>query len=269
MTLEQMIKQAKFEADNRVPPDKDFRILMSVVPDLIYTALEGYPTTEQVREMIEHALPQKEQWDELLANLKENTALRKERAQLTEHIGAREATKACPDGGCSELAAVNQERDELTYEREEIHDFLNGIMRALHLNSWDDIIGKISDNNDERDALKARVAELEGEVERLKRESRNDLHADFSIDDFKRKMISCGLSSEHAGIATGMAAEYAQSAYLQGHACGTNQEAARHAQPKPRRMKANPDASRHHNQEHDETLACRLIPPCQPVDGKE
>ena len=41
-----------------------------------------------------------------------------------------------------------------------------------------------------------------------------------SIDQLRRAMIAAGLSSEDAAVATGLAAEYAQKAYMNGYERG-------------------------------------------------
>ena len=45
----------------------------------------------------------------------------------------------------------------------------------------------------------------------------------FGIDRLRREMLAAGIPSEHAAVAAGMAAEYASTAYTQGHGRGFNQ----------------------------------------------
>jgi hypothetical protein len=45
----------------------------------------------------------------------------------------------------------------------------------------------------------------------------------FGIDRLRRNMLAAGIPSEYAAIASGMAAEYASTAYTQGHGRGFNQ----------------------------------------------
>lgn len=42
----------------------------------------------------------------------------------------------------------------------------------------------------------------------------------MTIDELRRKLVSEGLSSEDAALATGIFAEYAQCAYMQGYSAG-------------------------------------------------
>lgn len=49
-----------------------------------------------------------------------------------------------------------------------------------------------------------------------------DLKNGHGIDDLRRKMISAGVPSKYAMIATGLAAEYASTAYVQGNTRGFN-----------------------------------------------
>jgi hypothetical protein len=44
-----------------------------------------------------------------------------------------------------------------------------------------------------------------------------------ALDDLRRRMIAAGIPSEHAASACGFAAEYAMTAYKQGHSRGYNQ----------------------------------------------
>ena len=44
-----------------------------------------------------------------------------------------------------------------------------------------------------------------------------------SIDALRRQFVEHGLSSEHAAIAAGLAADYAEAAYRQGHTRGFDQ----------------------------------------------
>jgi len=46
------------------------------------------------------------------------------------------------------------------------------------------------------------------------------------IDDLRRRMMQQGLSFEDAAVAAGIAAEYAQAAYMRGHNRGYNQSKA-------------------------------------------
>jgi hypothetical protein len=45
----------------------------------------------------------------------------------------------------------------------------------------------------------------------------------LGIDRLRREMLAAGIPSEHAAVATGLAAEYASTAYTQGHGRGFNQ----------------------------------------------
>ena len=44
-----------------------------------------------------------------------------------------------------------------------------------------------------------------------------------NLDTLRRMMVQAGVPSEHAAVACGVVAEYAMSAYVQGHIRGFNQ----------------------------------------------
>lgn len=123
MTLEQMNEMAKLESESCRMDDEQhvklFRILMSVVPELVWQALNGYPNEARVRSMIDEACAAGAR--QRVADLKEIEA--RTRKIVAEMLNQSTSVSAS-------YAALEDERDRLRAELEETHAWLDCVKRG-------------------------------------------------------------------------------------------------------------------------------------------